>query len=686
MGLLFDKINKVITVEDTADEITIQNLLNAIRQWEDDLSSMDINPVASAAGKEPLGGGVTVGITLTLLNNWRLAFEARGGSSYIQCKVSGGNLVGTHPDGVIYPTAFTQVVMTASSSATLQELGAIQYSSFGGGVTLDNISGTTGIDFPIGTKETPVNNLTDAVIIANDRGFDTLFISNSMTLDSGTDIRNFKLVGKSAVNTHVTIGPSAICDHINIENCNISGTLDGGTEIRHCSVGNLIYVNGHIHESGLYGTIVLGGDENALIDDCHTDDQDSLPTIDMGGSGQNLSMFNYSGTVVVSNLSSDSEEISIGIDAGEIILGDTITAGTIVISGNGMLTDNSTGTANVNTDGLMSKQTITEVLWDAVYIDSASGSSGITFPIGTASAPVNNTASAITIANLHKIKTFKIRGSIALPQVFEDWTFIGVGSIFSDSINLNNQNVNRCRFETLTVSGALTTTYTHFTRCSVLNVSGLSGLLIDSALQGNITMGGPGSVLTGQNIGVYGNTPGAPAVVDMIGVGRVFQASMDGALQFSNVGAGSYIEVGLKSGTVILDPTCSGGTASFIGTGKLINYSTMTVQDKLLTESSITNTVWEEFTIDHTTSGTYGKLVNDIETYMVRSLGLAQENYYLDQTNYTTYQGIKLLTSGRLRIYSVSGSVGTDSDVIATYNIVSSWTGDELNTYKVTKV
>jgi hypothetical protein len=141
VGLLFDKINKVMTVEDTDDEITIQNLLNAIRQWEDELSSMDIGSVASAVGKEPLGDGVLVGITLTLLNNWRLAFEARGGSSYIQCKVSGGNLVGTHPDGVIYPTAFTQVVMAASSSATLLTESSTVWEAF----TVDHTtSGTYG--------------------------------------------------------------------------------------------------------------------------------------------------------------------------------------------------------------------------------------------------------------------------------------------------------------------------------------------------------------------------------------------------------------------------------------------------------------------------------------------------------------------------------------------------------------
>lgn len=70
---------------------------------------------------------------------------------------------------------------------------------------------------------------------------------------------------------------------------------------------------------------------------------------------------------------------------------------------------------------------------------------------------------------------------------------------------------------------------------------------------------------------------------------------------------------------------------------------------------------------------------------LLRAVGLMQENYYLDQTSYTTYNGVKLLTSGRLRVYSVAGSVGTDSDILATYTITAAWSNDELQTYKVVK-
>jgi len=70
---------------------------------------------------------------------------------------------------------------------------------------------------------------------------------------------------------------------------------------------------------------------------------------------------------------------------------------------------------------------------------------------------------------------------------------------------------------------------------------------------------------------------------------------------------------------------------------------------------------------------------------LVRTLGLVQENYYLDQSSYINHGGQKLLAGGRMRIYSDPASVGTNDDVIATYLIAPVWSGNELQTYKVTK-
>jgi len=73
-----------------------------------------------------------------------------------------------------------------------------------------------------------------------------------------------------------------------------------------------------------------------------------------------------------------------------------------------------------------------------------------------------------------------------------------------------------------------------------------------------------------------------------------------------------------------------------------------------------------------------GKTLDDM---INRLLGLDQENFYIDNTMFTGAN----MTSCRIRIYSVAGSVGTASDVIATYNMTATYAGDNLASYKMVK-
>lgn len=120
---------RIVTVLAPDVAISIQELVNLLRDWEDELLDLEYDQLIYAAGKEDLGGGVRVGITATL-NNAKLAFEARTGPDYAQCVISGGNLVAIDQYGdimpPIQPTAFTQVIMAASSSATISQLDQLQ--------------------------------------------------------------------------------------------------------------------------------------------------------------------------------------------------------------------------------------------------------------------------------------------------------------------------------------------------------------------------------------------------------------------------------------------------------------------------------------------------------------------------------------------------------------------------------
>ena len=119
--LTFFKYEKVIQVDSPQTSVTIQDLINQIRNYEELLINLDYGTIANAYGKQALGGGAFIGITLELINDWRIAFEARAGPSTDLCIVSGGNLVAInqYANNPIKPTTFTQVNIAQSTSPSI---------------------------------------------------------------------------------------------------------------------------------------------------------------------------------------------------------------------------------------------------------------------------------------------------------------------------------------------------------------------------------------------------------------------------------------------------------------------------------------------------------------------------------------------------------------------------------------
>jgi len=73
----------------------------------------------------------------------------------------------------------------------------------------------------------------------------------------------------------------------------------------------------------------------------------------------------------------------------------------------------------------------------------------------------------------------------------------------------------------------------------------------------------------------------------------------------------------------------------------------------------------------------YSRLFNQ------RLLGLAQENSYFDNMTYDSY-GRR--TGARIRIYSNAASVGTASNVVATYQMAATYDSQgRLSTYEMVK-
>lgn len=127
MSLSFDRPNKLAVVPIPDTEITVQEVYDECRDYEDRSgTSMAFDDLVDAEGKTDLGTGSFIVVTLFMVNSWRIAFADRAGPSLVVCQVSGGNTLGRvgnkgsavqHP---IAPTLFTHATIDQASTGLIQ--------------------------------------------------------------------------------------------------------------------------------------------------------------------------------------------------------------------------------------------------------------------------------------------------------------------------------------------------------------------------------------------------------------------------------------------------------------------------------------------------------------------------------------------------------------------------------------
>ena len=284
--------------------------------------------------------GVELAMVVQIINGYTVTFE--DGQYAV-------NLVGANSN-IGDVVNVNQVSVRSGNSAGLITNSAIEYSSFAGGVWVDTNSVYEGTTWPTGTPRQPVNNLSDALLIAAYRGFTAFFILGDITLDNSLDFNQYSFIGESSTKSTITVASDAITTRCEFYECTLTGTLDGDCKVKDCVISNVNYISGYIELCVLKDTITLGGGAEAHFLDCWAGTEyANPPTIDLGGSGQTLVMQNFNGSIKLTNKNGP-EEANITANAARIVLDQTITNGTIHIVGTGVLEDNSTGSTVVQSN------------------------------------------------------------------------------------------------------------------------------------------------------------------------------------------------------------------------------------------------------------------------------------------------------------------------------------------------
>ena len=285
-----------------------------------------------------------------------------------QCNISGGNLVAV--DGLgdsidpALPTFGTQVVRTSSSSATLQELQDIQFASYNGGVTIDISNGVSGIAHPIGTPRQPVNNITDALIIATTVGLSKLYINGNITFDTGHNIDNFDIVGESPNKTVITVNAGASCLYTEFHEACMIGTFDTGAHFHECQIRN-VFVDAATFYNCLFEeftTTLIGSGLTHIISCYSAVPGSATPIFDFNSFPASVGIRDYNGGITLQN-KSGSQSVSIDMNSGHVILDSTVTNGLILVRGIGKITNNSVG-ATVDVTHLVSPLSVADAVLD----------------------------------------------------------------------------------------------------------------------------------------------------------------------------------------------------------------------------------------------------------------------------------------------------------------------------------
>jgi hypothetical protein len=118
-----DIVDELLIVDLPDTDVTIQQIVDDVRVWESELWNEQVEDFIDPSGKQDLGGGVYVGITLKFRYGWRLQFEDRPGPAWSICNVNAGNLVG---DGYfpLKESTFIDTVIAQSTSAALLSGGS----------------------------------------------------------------------------------------------------------------------------------------------------------------------------------------------------------------------------------------------------------------------------------------------------------------------------------------------------------------------------------------------------------------------------------------------------------------------------------------------------------------------------------------------------------------------------------
>ena len=278
-------------------------------------------------------GGVTLAHVIQIINGYTVTFE---NGTYAVNLVGANSNIGDNVN-------VNNVSVRSANSAGLTYSEQINDQSFINGlVYIDTVNGRSGTQFPRGTLTDPVDNLPDAITIADNRNIHGLNIYGLVTLCC--DLTGWYVRGTSMYSGAINFNGHDISNTA-FERLTCMGNMDGSNaQWSECLLDGLTGVSGTAFQCGIQNGLgmngagaVFFGKECAFIDE--------LLEVDVGGANR---VFKTSGegSIKLLNMATGvpmPSIVQIGLTAGAVEVDSSCTGGYLVVEGPIQFTNNGTG-------------------------------------------------------------------------------------------------------------------------------------------------------------------------------------------------------------------------------------------------------------------------------------------------------------------------------------------------------
>lgn len=353
----FDGPNKIIT-EISAPGDNELFVTEIYSEWKDFVRTSDnakFLPAFSVVGGDPITPTQNLGSTFFLENGWRL----RPAESNHKLTVV-GNLFTREPgESVFVPTLgnFTVNTETRVSNLVDSSIAQVDVINIVGYVTIDTQNGVPGTTGDVGTPGNPVNNVADAFTIAQTFGVRQFVLYEDFVLDR--DLEDWTITGQQGSNAHDFDANGFTLDNVTLNNVTWIGSNRKSSSPADASEIQMVNCTIDMTGGGIAGTFDNCGianffseefaDDPYLFTNCYS--IGTGPAVFRGALGgiqqASARIRDWHGELVITNIDNANATVFVNI-SGQVTLDASVTAGSYVLSGHGLVVNNSTGTSVVD--------------------------------------------------------------------------------------------------------------------------------------------------------------------------------------------------------------------------------------------------------------------------------------------------------------------------------------------------